>query len=147
MAKVGPELMNEMLNPLLQNGETYEAAAYAELTPKFPIMMYFGALGALLGGAPRPCFIGLTQSKINYVIFGGLKNDKIMGTGSINLNEITKVKISDKLFVKRAAIKVEKKKTVFSIRKKLKNIPDQERSLQVILDRLTSLSESLKQSA
>ncbi len=147
MAKVGTEMMNEMLNPLLQQGETYQAAGYAVMPPKYPFLMYFGAIGALLGGSPRPCYIGLTGDKLNYAVFGGLKNDKLMETGSINLSEITKVKIGNGLGIKVAILKLGKITKQFSIKKKLKNIPDQERSLQVILDRLSSLSESLKQSA
>lgn len=73
------------------------------------------------------------------LVFGRLKNDKLMETGSINLSEITKVKISNGLGIKVAALKLGKKRQQFSIKKKLKNIPDQERSLQVILDRLTSI--------
>ena len=147
MATVGTEMMNQMLNPLLQPGETYQAAGYAIMPPQYPILMYFGAIGALLGGSPRPCYIGLTGDKINYAVFGGFKNDKLMETGSINLNEITKVKINNGLGIKAVVLKLGKQKKQFSIKKKLKTIPDQERSLQVILDRLTSLSESLKQSA
>ena len=144
MAKITTETVNNVLNPLLQEGESYNAKVYTLIQPKNPAMQYFGLLGALLGGAKRVAFVGLTSEKLKIAIVDGWNPEKTTEVKFINLNEITKIKFKGAIGAKCVTIYVGKEKTELFINNKIKTIPEQTAGQQTILDRMHLLADRLK---
>lgn len=128
MKKANDNDMYAMLGTMLVNGETYKDCTYGVTQPTSNFWRYmFGAIGALIASAveddifqkSRNCYIGITNSSINFAILDAFHLDKLEGTAVVPFSDITKIKISNGLLMSTVVLYLGKRKIKFQMPKKV----------------------------
>ena len=128
MKKANDNDMYSMLNTMLVNGEAYRDCAYGIIQPISNIWRYmFGVLGTLIASAVsddifdknRSCYIGITNSSINFAILDYLHVDQLYGTSVIPFSDITKIRIQEGLLMVTVTLYLGKRKIRFQMPKKV----------------------------
>lgn len=132
MKRANTQDMNMMLNGMLTAGDNYNVKCFVQVVPTCPIYyisMYFGALGAMIGGLFQDefgsarihnAYLGLTNNVMNFAVLDDWKVDQLAMTKTFNLANITKVRCNDSRRALTAMVWFGKTKIKFTLRKKVR---------------------------
>ncbi|WP_022766426.1 hypothetical protein [Butyrivibrio sp. XPD2006] len=86
----------EMLNSILDEGESYQGTAIGTILPSAKTLLLFSAIGGGAAGALANtyCYIGITEKSLNMALINSINVSKMEGAIKIPLEKIEKTKVN-----------------------------------------------------
>ncbi|BCN29320.1 hypothetical protein [Anaeromicropila herbilytica] len=111
MKKLNESDKNELLGRALKDGENYKAKVWGCLMANAKTIMLFGAIGGAFSGAAGAlsneyCYVGLTDSKLVFIVMRTMDCSQVKGAFEIPFSNIDRVKVKKSLIPGRHVLKI-----------------------------------------
>ena len=132
----------EMLNSLLDEGESYKGTVIATILPSAKFYLMFAAIGGAAAAiANTYCYMGITEKSLNMAIINSINVSKMEGAIKIPLDKIEKAKVSAGRIRASATLICNGEKIKIAMTKIMlgSKVTGQKEGIQVICDRLSQI--------
>ena len=133
----------EMLNAILDEGESYQGTVLATILPSAKTLLMFSAVGGAAAGAlaNQYCYMGITEKSLNMALINSINVSKSEGSIKIPLDKIESAKVSAGGIRPSATLICSGEKIKISMTKITlgSKITGQKEGIQIICDKLSQI--------
>ena len=132
----------EMLNSLLDEGESYKGTVIATILPSAKFYVMFAAVGGAAAAlANTYCYMGITEKSLNMAIINSIDVSRMEGAIKIPLDKIEKTKVNPGGIRPSATIYCNNEKMKIAMTKIMlgSKVTGQKEGIQIICDRLAQI--------